>query len=216
MNAATFVTTTPPGNGPQVRRVVLLPSLWAPFPHRPAIAALAAFTEAVQPDGIVFMNAPADMPRQTREAFMNVLAVFRTIYGGKIMVHGYTHPDTAAFTSPTVRTLPETAPIVPGSLAASVDLHAQPDVLVRAATAGTNVVCGGTGRLRLTGRAIPAEHGAMRAWLVFECGTLAADPAAGTLGFGVLEIDHATVTARPVRVGTDGSFTYRGTCFEPP
>lgn len=47
----------------------------------------------------------------------------------------------------------------------------------------------------------------MHAWLVFECGTLAADPAAGTLGFGILEIDGPTVTARPIRVGADGSFT---------
>jgi hypothetical protein len=56
----------------------------------------------------------------------------------------------------------------------------------------------------------------MHAWLVFECGTPAADPAAGTLGFGILEIEGTTVTARPIRIDTDGSFTYRGTRHEPP
>ena len=132
------------------------------------------------------------------------------------MVHSYTRHDATAFTSTNVCTLPEAAPIVPGWLAASIDLHAQPDVVMCAASADTNVVCGATGRLRLTGRAVPTEHGTMRAWLVFECGTLAADTTAGTLGFGVLEVDAAMVTARPVSIGTDGSFTYRGTCFEPP
>jgi uncharacterized membrane protein len=77
-------------------------------------------------------------------------------------------------------------------------------------------MCGDTGRLRLTGRAVPAEYGTLRAWMVFECGTLAADPAAGTLGFGILETVATTTTARPVRVGKDGCFTYRGTRFTPP
>lgn len=81
---------------------------------------------------------------------------------------------------------------------------------------GANVVCGATGRLRLTGRAVPTGNGTMQAWLVFECETLAADPAAGTLGFGILEIDGITITARPMRIGADGSFTYRGTRHEPP
>lgn len=85
-----------------------------------------------------------------------------------------------------------------------------------AATAGANVVCDGTGRLRLTGRAVSTGDGAMTAWLVFECGTLAADPVAGTLGFGILEIDGTTIAARPIRIGTDGSFTYRGTRRQPP
>jgi hypothetical protein len=191
-----------------------VPGLWAPLHHRPAVAALAAFVATVQPDEVVFLHAPASMPRQARKAFINEVATFRTTYGGKIMVHGYTHHDTTAFVSLNVRTLPESAPIVPGWLA--IDLHAQPDVMACAKSTDTNVVCGGTGRLRLTGRAVPADHGIMRAWLVFECGTLAADPAAGTLGFGVLEVVDATVTARPVRVGTDGKFTYRGTRFEPP
>jgi hypothetical protein len=128
------------------------------------------------------------------------------------MMYGCTHHNTAVFTNLNVLLLSESAPIVPGWLAASVDPNGQPDV----ATVDTNVVCGGTGRLRLTGHAVPAEHGTMRAWLVFECGTLAADPAAGTLGFGVLEMDGPTVTARPVRIGADGTFTYRGTGFEPP
>jgi hypothetical protein len=205
-----------PVTPPPARRVVAVPSLWAPLHHRPAVAALAAFVAKMQPDAVVFLHAPADIPQQARKAFLNEVAKFRATYRGKIMVHGYTHHDTAAFARLNVLTLPESAPIVPGWLAAAVDLHAQPHPVVRAATADTNVVCGGTGRLRLTGRAVPADHGTMRAWLVFECGTLAADPVAGTLGFGVLEIDGTTVTARPVRVGTDGSFTYRGTRFEPP
>lgn len=198
-------------NHPKLRRVVVVPSLWAPFHHRPALAALAAFVGTVQPDGIVFMSAPVDMP-QTSEAFMNEVASFRTIYEGMIMIHAYTHHNTGAFTNLNVLLLPESAPIVPGWLAASVDPNARPDV----ASVDTNVVCGGTGRLRLTGRVVPEEHGGMRAWLVFECGTLAADRTAGTLGFGVLEMDGATVTARPMRIGADGSFHYRGMRFEPP
>lgn len=199
-----------------MRRIVVLPSLWAPFHHRPAVAALAAFVGAVQPDSVVFLNAPTDLPREASEAFMDEVAALRDTYRGKIMVHDYGNHNSTAYTELNVATLPEAAPIVPGWLAATVELTAQPNVVVGAATAETNVVCGGTGRLRLTGRAVPGEHGMMRAWLVFECGTLAADPAAGTLGFGVLEIDSVTVTARPVRIGTDGSFTYRGTCYGPP
>jgi hypothetical protein len=216
MNVAAFVTTTPPGNGPQVRRVVVVPSLWAPFHHRPAVAALAVFTEAVQPDGIVFMNPPGDLPMQAGEVFMNVLAAFRATYRGPIAMHGPTGQNTAMLARVNVAMLPESAPVVPGWRTASVDLNAQPDMATHVATAGANVVCGGTGRLRLTGRAVPNGDGTMRAWLVFECGTLAADPAAGTLGFGILEIDGTTVTARPMRIGTDGSFTYRGTRHKPP
>ena len=84
-------------------------------------------------------------------------------------------------------------------------LKAQPDMAGPDATASadvvSNVVCGGTGRLRLTGHALPTGDGPVRAWVVFECGTLAADPAAGTLGFGILEIDGTT--ARPIRIGED-------------
>ncbi len=53
-----------------------------------------------------------------------------------------------------------------------------------------------------TGRAAPTGDDSMQAWLLFDCGTLAADPAAGSLGFGVLETDGTTVTARPIRIGT--------------
>jgi hypothetical protein len=54
----------PGSRGAAVRRLVVVPSLWAPFHHRPAVAALAAFAEATQPDAIVFMNAPATCPRR--------------------------------------------------------------------------------------------------------------------------------------------------------
>jgi hypothetical protein len=211
----TTIAAPLPVHGPQFRRVVVVPSLWAPFHHRPAVTALAAFTTAIQPDGIVFLNAPNEQPAQAHTAFVDVLAAFRNNYGGMIMVHGYAH-DIASLTSLNVGILPESAPVAPGWRAVSVDLNAQPDVVACAATADTNVVCGDTGRLRLTGRAVPAEHGTLRAWLVFECGALAADPAAGTLGFGILETDATTTTARPVRIGTDGSFTYRGTRHQPP
>jgi hypothetical protein len=211
INAA-VLTATPPGT---VRRLVVLPSLWPPVHHRLAVAALGVFVEAVVPDGIVFMNAPGEAPAPTREAFVAVLAALRAVYRGPVAVHGPTMRHTAVFAGLDVATLPESA-VVPGWRAASLDPHARPDRAAHTATAGANVVCGATGRLRLTGHAVPAEHGTMRAWLVFECGTLAADPSAGTLGFGVLEINGATVTARPVRVGTEGSFTYRGTPFQPP
>ena len=58
----------PPDGPVTVRRVVVLPNLWAPFHHRPAVAALVAFVEAAQPDAVVFMNAPAERPRPTRRS----------------------------------------------------------------------------------------------------------------------------------------------------
>jgi hypothetical protein len=77
-------------------------------------------------------------------------------------------------------------------------------------------VCGGTGRLRLTGRAMPGEDGTVRAWLVFECGTLAADRSAGAPGFGVLEMQGSTVSTRPVRMDpVDGAFTVYGMRYRP-
>lgn len=215
MNAAICVRTPPPGDSPQVRRVVVVPSLWAPFHHQPSVAALVLFTQTVQPDGLVFMNAPGDRPTQARQAFMNVLATFRTAYQGSIVVHSLSEQRAARFAHLNAATVLGSVPVAPGWRAASIDLNAQPDLSAHVATAGANVVCGGTGRLRLTGRAVPAGGGTMRAWLVFECGTLAADPTAGTLGFGILETDGAIATARPVRVGTDGSFTYRGTLHQP-
>lgn len=85
---------------------------------------------------------------------------------------------------------------MPGWLATSRDVAAEPDMIAYAESMDANVVCGATERLRLTGRERPAENGGVRAWLVFECGTLAADPAAGTLGFGVLEGSGRAVAAR--------------------
>lgn len=110
---------------------------------------------------------------------------------------------------------PDRAPIVAGWLVAD-DLATDPGLIESAEIADVNMVCGATGRLRLTGRARPAEHGAVRAWLVFECGTLAPDPAAGTLGFGVLEVTGRAVTARPVQIGANGEFTFHGTRYTAP
>jgi hypothetical protein len=200
-----------------VRRLVVLPSLWAPFHHRPAIAALAAFAEAVQPDGIVFMNAPGDPSTQeAHAAFATILTAFRATYQGPIAAHDASEQHTATFTRLNVVALPGSASVVPGWRAASIDLQPQPDAQAHAAGVDVNVVSGATGRLRLTGRAVPTGDGTMQAWLMFECGTLAADPAAGTLGFGILETDRTTVTARPIRIDTDGSFTYRGIRHGPP
>jgi hypothetical protein len=198
-------------------RLAVVPSLWAPFHHRPAVATLAAFAEALQPGGIVFMNAPgAPSTQEAREAFLNVLAAFRATYRGPIAAHMPTDQEhAAAFTRLNVATLPESSLIVPGWRAASIDLNAQPDIAAHAATADTNIISGATGRLRLTGRAAPTADGTIRAWLVFECGTLAADSGAGTLGFGILEMHETTVTARPMRIGADGSFTYRGIRYKP-
>lgn len=196
-----------------VRRVVVVPSLWAPCHHAAAVEVLAAFVGTLRPDGVVFLNAPGAMSRPAREAFTGVLGAVRTGYAGLIGVHGYGEHDAAVLASLRVTVVGELAPVVPGWLAASGDLATEPDVLASAETTGANVVCGGTGRLRLTGRARPAEDGTVRAWLVFECGTLAADPAAGTLGFGVLDVAGRAVTARPVRVGADGGFTFCGTRY---
>jgi hypothetical protein len=167
-------------------------------------------------EDIVFMNAPGDLPTQAHEAFVNVLAAFHATYRGPIAAHSPTGQRPVPFARLDVVILPDSTPVMPGWRAASVDLNAQPDMAAHPATAGANVVCGATGRLRLTGRAMPTSNGAVRAWLVFECGTLAADPAAGTLGLGILEIEETTITARPVRLGTDGTFTYRGTRHRPP
>ncbi|MGH3884674.1 MAG: hypothetical protein ACRDRC_14915 [Pseudonocardiaceae bacterium] len=202
-----------------VRRVVVVPGLWAPLHHVAAVEVLAAFVGTLQPDGIVFLNAPGGMSRQEREAFTGVLGAVRTGYAGLIGVHGdgdHGEHDAAVLASLRVTVVGELAPVVPGWLAASGDLATEPDDVASAETTGANVVCGATGRLRLTGRARPGEDGTVRAWLVFECGTLAADPAAGTLGFGVLDIAGRTVTARPVRVGADGGFTFCGTRYTAP
>jgi hypothetical protein len=208
----------PPDAPSTVKRVVAVPSLWAPFHHRPAVTGLAAFAATIQPDAVVFLNAPTDLTRQAGRAFLAEVAAFRDAYQRPIVVHRDTDhdsADSAAFAGLDVVTLPESAPIVPGWLAESVERTTPPDGGGGEA-AGTNLVCGATGRLRLTGRAVPTQDGTMQAWLVFECGTLAADPTAGTLGFGILEIDGTIITARPIRVDTDGSFTYRGMCFAPP
>jgi hypothetical protein len=166
------------------------------------------------------MNAPGDPSTQeAHAAFVTVLAAFRATYQGPIAAHGPSERYAAAFARLNVATLPDSAPVIPGWRAASIDLNAQqpqPDMAAHAAhAADANVVSGATGRLRLTGRAAPTADGMMQALLVFECGTLAADPAAGTLGFGILEIGCTAVTARPIRIGADGSFTYRGIRYKP-
>jgi hypothetical protein len=196
----------------RVRRVLVLPALWAPFHHGPAVAALAGYVRDTRPDGVVFLDAPEDGPADAWEAFTTVVASFRAASTAPIGVHGGGTAAVAALAGLNVTVLPTLAQIAPGWLAASVSpTEAERGVMACAEAANANIVTGGTGRLRLTGRAVPGDHGGIaRAWLVFECGTLAADPAAGTLGFGVLEDDGATVTACPVRVGRDGSFTLHG------
>jgi hypothetical protein len=221
MGAAAFVTAPPLGDGLLVRRVLVVPGLWVPWHHRPAVAALAAFAGSVALDGIVFLEATGE---PSWEAFVSVVAAFRAVYRGPIAVHGPDELDSAALARLSVALLPSAALVAPGWRAVPADLVTLPPpppapppaTTADAAPAGDSVVCGETGRLRLTGRALPGGDGEMRAWLVFECGTLAADPAAGTLGFGILEIGADTVTARPVRIGADGSFTYRGTRYRPP
>lgn len=195
-----------------VQRVLVLPGLWAPFHHSPAVAALSGYVRDTRPDGVVFLDAPEDGPADAWEAFTTVVARFRAASTAPIGVHGGGKAAVTALAGLNVAVLPTLAEIAPGWLAATVSpTEAERGVMACAEAADANIVSGGTGRLRLTGRAVPGEHGGIaRAWLVFECGTLAADPTAGTLGFGVLEID-STTTARPIRVGADGSFTYRGT-----
>lgn len=72
------------------------------------------------------------------------------------------------------------------------------------------------GRPRLSGRARPAVDRGVRVWLVLECGTLAADPSAGTLGFGVLDGGGRAVSARPVWVGAGGGFSFHATHYKAP
>lgn len=204
------------GEKADMRRVVVAPSLWAPFHHVAAIESLAAFIGTVRPHGVVFMNASGEMSDQTRVAFTEVIAGFRAGYTGRIGVHGYGEHDTGALASLRVTVVADLAPIVPGWLAAPGDLTTRRDVITCAESTGANLVCGTTGRFRLTGRARPAADGGVRAWLVFECGTLAADPAAGTLGFGVLEGSGRAACARPIRVGADGGFIFHGTRYTAP
>jgi len=211
-----------PQLGGSVRRVVVLPGLWAPLHHRPAVAALTAFVRDTRPDGVVFLDAPAGGTPDAWEAFTAVVAGFRAEYAGPISARpgGGWRDAGAVLETPGVTVLARLgvtmlaplSPVAPGWLAAPDNPMAANDgVLGCAREAGGNLVCGDTGRLRLTGRAIPCgEDGGARAWLVFECGTLAADPAAGTLGFGVLVDDGTVVSACPVRVGIDGSFTIDG------
>ena len=203
--------TTRPRESGKRRHVVVVPSLWTPFHHRRAVSALVAFVAQVPPAGIVFTNAPTDA--EAREAFVDTLAGFRAVYPGVIGVHGdAVHADLAGYD---VTDVAEQAEIVPG-WAVTTFCTADPPQTAHAGTPGGNLVCGGTGRLRLAGRAAPGEDGTVRAWLVFECGTLAADQTAGTLGFGLLDVHETTVSARPVRIDPeDGSFTVHGVRYRP-
>lgn len=204
-------------NRAMARRVVMLPGLWAPFHHGPAVAALASYVRETGPDAVVFLDAPELGSGEAWEAFTVVVAGLRAACTVPIGVHGGSEaePAVAALAGLDVAVLLTLAELAPGWLAASIGpTEAARGVMACAEAADANIVSGGTGRLRLTGRAIPGKHGGIaRAWLVFECGTLAADPAAGTLGFGVLEDNGTTVTACPVRVGVDGSFTLHGTHY---
>jgi hypothetical protein len=189
-------------------RLVILPGLWAPRHHRAAVATLTAFVGQVRPDGLVLLDAPASGPRQVVEAFAVVVAGFRAVYSGPIGARydGGVRPPAALG----VTVLTPLSPLCPGWTVAPHDAavgRGRAAEYLRGPSGG--VVRGDTGRLRLIGRAVPGvDGGPVQAWLVLECGTLAADPDAGTLGFGVLEHDGVVTTAYPVRIGADGSFTF--------
>jgi hypothetical protein len=192
---------------------MVLPGLWAPLHHRLGVAALIAFVRDTRPDSVVFLDAPVGGPHEVWEAFTAVVAGFRAVYSGPISTRlgASGRQPVATLAALEVTALSPLAQVALGWLAASDNPRDATDGVVGCAKeAGGNIVCGDTGRLRLTGRAVPDDDGSVRAWLVFECGTLGADPAAGTLGFGVLEDNGATVSACPVRMGRDGSFTVHG------
>src|SRR5689334_4161884 len=124
----------PPDAPSTVKRVVVVPSLWAPFHHRPAVATLTAFIAAIQPDRVVFLNAPADLPQRASEAFLAEVAAFRGAYRGQIVVHAHTDHDSAAIAGLAVITLPQSAPILPGWQAVPGERTAPPDGVAGAVT----------------------------------------------------------------------------------
>ncbi len=193
--------------------VVVLPALWAPLHHRPAIVALSEFVQNYLPDKLMFLSGPSGMSEEARAGFITAVAGFREVYAGPVGVQDCDAREAERLRAMDVAILPGWSPVVPGWMTMPPDpTQAESGPMRRAQDAGENLVSGGTGRLRLTGRAIPAQDGGVaRAWLVLECGTLAADPASGTLGFGVLETINGFTTARPVSVGANGSFTFHGT-----
>lgn len=201
----------------------MLPALWAPLHHRPALAALSAFVGDTRPDTVVFLDAPDPGPGELWEAFTDVLHGFRAVYDGPITVcptndttTGHTRHDTDLATL-RVSVVPSLTALAPGWLAAPDNpMRADGGVIGAAQQAGSSLVSGATGRLRITGLAVPADGGGARVWLVFECGTLAEDRHAGTLGFGVLEDNRGDFKAYPVRVGADGSFTFHHTRYAAP
>jgi len=199
------------------RRVVVLPGLCAPLHHKPALATIAGFVRDTRPDALVLLHGPAGMDPAGRGAFGSVVADLRAAYPGMIGVYDCDPPYVAELAAWGVTVLPATMELAPGWQAAQeIPTSTGGATVASAEAAGANLLCGGTGRLRLTGRADPAADGGVRARLVFECGTLAADPAAGTLGFGVLETVGGTTNALPVQVGANGAFTHHGIRYMPP
>lgn len=133
---------TPDNNA---RRVVVAPSLWAPFHHVAAVESLAAFVATVRPRGVVFMDAPGEISEQAPEAFTDVLARFRASYTGRIGVHGYgEHHEhgTGALASLRVTVMANLAPIVPGWLAAPCDITTRPGLIACAETTGADWCAG--------------------------------------------------------------------------
>jgi hypothetical protein len=99
-----------------VRRVLVLPGLWAPFHHGPAVSALTAYVRETRPDRVVFLDAPEDRSGEAWSAFAAVVADFRAACTVPIGVHGgrETEAAVAALAGLDVAVLPTLAEIAPG------------------------------------------------------------------------------------------------------
>ncbi|GAA5168936.1 hypothetical protein GCM10023321_63720 [Pseudonocardia eucalypti] len=200
-------------HGRPALQVVVLPRLWAPMHHHLAVTALTSFVGNIQPDAVAFLNPPGPEIGEMWQAFTGVLEGFRAVYEGPILTRFSDNQRVRAADLAALRVsvIAPLAPIAPGWLAGPDNpMQADGGVIGCAQQAGSSLVCGGTGRLRITGRAAPAKGGGSDVWLVFECGSLAEDRHTGTLGFGVLEDNAGDIKAYPVRIDADGAFTLHG------
>lgn len=209
---------------------MLLPRLGAPGHHRAAVAGLTTFVRDAPPAGLVFLDAPPPTAGQAWDAFADVVAGFRAVYAGPIGVHqphrrhGEPPPDHRASRGPVgldglggleITPLPALAPVAAGWVTAPPDPARAPGGVIGCAQrADTCMATASTGRMRLTARAEPGTGGRARSWIAMECGTLAADPKPGTLGFALLAADindgARVATAYPIWMDPDGSFTHHG------